>query len=185
MRSHSVTAAVVTVSDSCTQGRRVDLSGPAISELLAARGFAVVAKSIVPDDQEQIADALRRGCQNALLVVTTGGTGLAPRDVTPEATREVCDRILDGLAEVMRAEGRKETPFAALGRGICGSRGRCLIVNLPGSPRGAVTSLNALLPLIPHAIELLSGGPVSHSELDGSPHPRSDHPDSMNEAATH
>jgi molybdopterin adenylyltransferase len=185
MRPHQVTAAVVTVSDSCTQGRRVDLSGPAVAELLAANGFTVVEEAIVPDEHEQIADALRRCCESALLVVTTGGTGLAPRDVTPEATREVCDRVLDGLAEVMRAEGRKETPFAALGRGVCGSRGRCLIVNLPGSPRGAATSLKALLPLIPHAIELLGGGPVSHSEIEESSHPGPGQHSSTKEATTH
>lgn len=157
-------AAVVTVSDSCSEGRQVDLSGPAVAELLASSGFAVVAQTLVADVQGMIEDVLRREAERALLVVTTGGTGVAPRDVTPEATRAVCDRVLDGMAEVMRAEGRRETPFAALGRGICGSRGRCLIVNLPGSPRGAVTSLKAVLPLIPHAIALLGGEAVSHSD---------------------
>ncbi|HEY0795127.1 MAG TPA: MogA/MoaB family molybdenum cofactor biosynthesis protein [Acidisarcina sp.] len=181
MRPHHITAAVVTVSDSCSAGRRVDISGPAVAELLAASGFDVVETLTVPDVQSTIADRLRRRSETALLVVTTGGTGLAPRDVTPEATREVCDRILDGLAEVMRAEGRKETPFAALGRGLCGSRGRCLIVNLPGSPRGALTSLKVLLPLIPHAISLLTGGDVSHSHPGEPDHQQ---PDSTTEAAT-
>ena len=159
-----LTVAVITVSDSCSEGRQVDLSGPAVADLLRSSGFAVVAQTLVADEQREIEDVLRTYAQRTLLVVTTGGTGLAPRDVTPEATRAVCERVLDGMAEVMRAEGRKETAFAALGRGICGSRGRCLIVNLPGSPRGAVTSLKSVLPLIPHAIALLGGEAVSHSE---------------------
>ncbi|HEY0758865.1 MAG TPA: MogA/MoaB family molybdenum cofactor biosynthesis protein [Acidisarcina sp.] len=156
-------AALITVSDSSFAGERVDLSGPAVAKLLIAEGFLLVEQSLVPDEQEAISRALLRSAEGARLVVTTGGTGLAPRDVTPEATRQVCDRVLHGLAELMRAEGRRETPFAALGRGVCGSRGATLIVNLPGSPRGAVSSLKTLLPLIPHALALLAGEPVTHS----------------------
>jgi molybdopterin adenylyltransferase len=151
------TAAVITVSDSCFAGSRQDLSGPAVMELLATSGFAVIRQLIVPDEQSSIEDALRKCCDEADLVFTTGGTGVALRDVTPEATRKVCDRLLDGMAEVMRAEGRRETPYAALSRAICGTRGKSLIVNLPGSPRGAATSLRAVLPLLAHALGLLAG----------------------------
>jgi molybdopterin adenylyltransferase len=150
-------AAVITVSDSCFAGTRQDLSGPAVTELLAAHGFVTVCKLTVPDEQPAIENALRSCCSEAELIVTTGGTGVAPRDVTPEATQKMCDRLLDGLAEVMRLEGRKETPFAALSRAVCGIRGQSLIVNLPGSPRGAATSLLAILPLLSHALGLLAG----------------------------
>ncbi|HZU10879.1 MAG TPA: MogA/MoaB family molybdenum cofactor biosynthesis protein [Pseudacidobacterium sp.] len=151
------TAAVITVSDSCFEGTRQDLSGPAVTELLTANGFTVVRQLIVADVRSSIEDALRTCCDEAALVITTGGTGVAPRDVTPEATRNVCERLLDGMAEVMRAEGRRETPYAALSRAICGTRGQSLIVNLPGSPRGATTSLRAVLPLLAHALGLLAG----------------------------
>lgn len=131
-------------------------------ELLDAAGAAAVVTETLPDEVERIAAALRRHAANAGLIVTTGGTGLAARDVTPEATRMVCDRLVDGLAERMRAEGLRETPLAALSRGVCGTVANAdgsvtLIVNLPGSPRGAVTSLAAILPLLPHALDLLAG----------------------------
>ncbi|HEX3437081.1 MAG TPA: MogA/MoaB family molybdenum cofactor biosynthesis protein [Pseudacidobacterium sp.] len=159
------TAAVITVSDSCFAGTRSDLSGPAVADLLAANDFEVVRRLTVSDEQSAIEDALRRCCQGASLVVTTGGTGIAPRDVTPEATRNVCERMLDGLDEVMRAEGRKETPYASLSRAVCGTLGQSLIVNLPGSPRGAVTSLRAVLPLLPHALGLLAGTETQHRQI--------------------
>ncbi|HEX3469655.1 MAG TPA: MogA/MoaB family molybdenum cofactor biosynthesis protein [Silvibacterium sp.] len=157
-------ATVITVSDSCSRGEREDLSGPAVARELEAHGFDVQMRVLVPDERKAIEDALREAAKQAGLVVTTGGTGIAPRDVTPEATRAVCDRLLDGVAEAIRAEGRRETRFAALGRGVCGTMqsgkndgGGTLVLNLPGSPRGAVTSLKAVLPLLEHAVELLAG----------------------------
>jgi molybdenum cofactor synthesis domain-containing protein len=155
--SDTPTAAVVTVSDSCARGEREDLSGPAVAQLLQKLHFQVVTKEVVPDDVFQIQNLLIRLAREVRLVVTTGGTGIASRDVTPEATVAVCDRLVDGVAERMRAEGLKKTPFAALSRGTCGVRGQALILNLPGSPAGAVDSLEAVAGLIPHAIELLSG----------------------------
>jgi molybdenum cofactor synthesis domain-containing protein len=148
---------VVTVSDSCARGKREDLSGPAVAQLLENLHFQIVTREIVPDDPIPIQNLLIRLAREVRLVVTTGGTGIAPRDVTPEATIAVCDRLLDGVAERMRSEGTKRTPFAALSRGVCGVRGCALILNLPGSPSGAVESLQAVVGLIPHALELLSG----------------------------
>jgi molybdenum cofactor synthesis domain-containing protein len=164
-------AAVITVSDSSYEGRRVDGSGPAVARRLADSGFPVVSQVVVPDEQAAIEEALRSCAGKAELVVTTGGTGIAPRDVTPEATRNVCDRLLDGVPELMRAAGREETIYASLSRALCGTLGQSLILNLPGSPRGAVTSLNAVLPLISHALTLLKGDsrhPEPESKSDES-----------------
>jgi len=152
-----LTAAVVTVSDSCARGERNDLSGPAVAQLLHQLHFSVTATEVVADDPIPIQEVLIRLAREVQLVVTTGGTGIAARDVTPEATMAVCDRLLDGVAERMRSEGARKTPFAALSRGVCGVRGRALILNLPGSPTGAVESLQAVAGLIPHAIDLLIG----------------------------
>lgn len=150
-------ALVITVSDSCFQGLRIDRSGPAIVLRLQQVGFSVEENTVVPDDAARIASEIRRQAARAPLVVTAGGTGIALRDVTPEATRQVCDRILDGFGEHMRREGLKETPLAPMSRAVSGTLGATLIVNVPGSPRAAVTSLESVLPLIQHALVLLSG----------------------------
>jgi len=152
-----LTAAVVTVSDSCSRGEREDLSGPAVAQLLQRLGFSVTVRQVAPDELIQIQNILIRLAREVRLVVTTGGTGIAARDVTPEATTAVCDRVVDGMAERMRSEGLKKTLFAVLSRGVCGVRGRALIVNLPGNPVGAVESLEAVADLLPHAIALLEG----------------------------
>ncbi len=153
----NLTAAVITVSDSCSRGERVDLSGSAVADILTKSGFRVVATQIVQDDSMQIQNAILHFAPKVQLVVTTGGTGIAPRDVTPEATEAICDRLIDGIADRMRLEGGKKTPFAALGRGLCGVYEKTLILNLPGSPAGAVESLGAVIELIPHALNLLDG----------------------------
>ena len=157
MADPPIPAAVVTVSDSCSRGEREDRSGPAVSQLIEKLHFSVVAREIVPDDSIKIQNVLIRLAREVRFIVTTGGTGIAARDVTPEATAAVCDRIVPGMSERMRSEGVKKTPFAALSRAVCGIRGKALILNLPGSPAGAVESLEAVAELIPHAIDLLSG----------------------------
>jgi len=154
---NSFSAAVLTVSDSTATGKRKDLSGPAVAAALTAAGFAVTAAEVVSDDQSQIEAVLRRLSQNVKLIVTTGGTGIAERDVTPEATRAVCEKVVEGIAEHMRYEGSKKTPLAALSRGICGLRGKVLILNVPGSPTAAVESLNSVIGILPHALDLLAG----------------------------
>jgi molybdopterin adenylyltransferase len=164
-------AAVITVSDSCARGLREDISGPAVVRVLRAEGFETVATAIVPDEQQAIEDALRTAAAQVRLVVTTGGTGIAARDVTPEATRAVCDRLLEGVGELMRSEGRRDTPLAVLSRGVCGTLGTSVILNVPGSPAGATSSLRAALPVLPHALELLAG----KTEHDPKRNARADH----------
>jgi molybdopterin adenylyltransferase len=154
-----LTAAVLTVSDSSARGERADLGGPAVVVALEKKKFRIVAREIIPDEESAIRDALIRLSAQARFVVTTGGTGVAPRDVTPEATRAVCDRLIEGVSERMRSEGVKSTKFAALSRALCGVRGQSVILNLPGKPAGAVESLEAVADLIPHILQLLSGNP--------------------------
>jgi molybdopterin adenylyltransferase len=154
---------VITVSDGCARGEREDLSGPALARTLDANGFHTVSHTTVPDERERIEDAIRTAAGVARLVVTTGGTGIGPRDVTPEATRAVCDRLLEGVAELMRAEGRRDTPMASLSRALCGTMQTTLVLNVPGSPAGAVGSLQAALPVLPHALDLLEGR-TEHSD---------------------
>ena len=163
LRQGGDSAAVLTISDSCSRGERADLSGPAVAAALSQHNFQVISRTVVPDDQPTIQKTLLELSAKARLVVTTGGTGIAPRDVTPEATRAVCDKLLDGVAERMRLEGAKKTRFAALSRGLCGVRGTSLILNLPGSPSGAVESLQAVIELLPHALALVEGN-TRHGE---------------------
>ncbi|MBL8206247.1 MAG: MogA/MoaB family molybdenum cofactor biosynthesis protein [Blastocatellia bacterium] len=156
--SKPIRAVVLTISDSAARGARKDLSGPAVVAELQTINVEMVATEIIADERAQIAERLcfyaDRG--SAGLIVTTGGTGLSPRDLTPEATRDVIEREAPGLAELMRAESLKITPLAALSRAVCGTRGKCLIVNLPGSVRGARENLAAITRLLPHAISLLA-----------------------------
>jgi molybdenum cofactor synthesis domain-containing protein len=152
-------AAVLTVSDGVSAGTREDVSGPAVAELLGREGYEVL-RSVVPDEADQIRKAIVDLARECALVVTTGGTGFGPRDVTPEATRAVIEREAPGLAEAMRAAGRSSTPFADLSRGIAGTLGTALVINLPGSPQGATESIEAVLEIIPHALEHLGGDTV-------------------------
>ena len=152
-----MTAAVLTVSDSVALGSRVDASGPAVAAALEQAGFTVAAREMVPDERPVIEAALRRLAAKVELVATTGGTGVAERDVTPEATRAICQRLVEGVAERMRSEGARKTPLAALSRGLCGVCGKALILNLPGSPAAATDSLAAVIGILPHALELLRG----------------------------
>jgi molybdopterin adenylyltransferase len=162
--SGGFTAVVVTASDGVSTGHRRDGSGAAVEEVLVDAGFTVTRREVVPDDRGRIATLLRDLADggDTDLVAITGGTGFGPRDVTPEATADVIDRPAPGLAEAMRAAGRAVTPMADLSRGVCGVRGRTLVVDLPGSPKGATESLTAIIGLLPHALQLLAGDTRHH-----------------------
>ncbi len=151
--------AVVTVSDSAFAGKRADASGPAVKARLEQLGWPVRSVEVVPDELPAISQRLSAVADagQVCAIFTTGGTGVAARDVTPEATRAVIDREIPGIGELMRATGRNSTPFATLSRAIAGIRGQVLIVNLPGSPRGAIESLDAIVEVVPHLLKLLSG----------------------------
>lgn len=154
-----IDAAVLTISDTVSAGTRADRSGPAVRERLEQLGWRVSVIETIPDEAPEISRRLATladGGQVAA-IFTTGGTGLAPRDVTPEATRAVVEREIPGFGELMRSKGRASTPLASLSRSMAGTRGRVLVVNLPGSPRGAVESLDAIVELVPHVLELLRG----------------------------
>ena len=155
-----IRVAILTVSDSCAQGTREDISGPTIQEMLPRKLFEMSEKRILPDDREAVAAELRRLADGEAvdLILTTGGTGLGPRDVTPEATISVCERMVPGFGEVMRIQGLTLTANAVLSRAVAGIRGRTLIINLPGSVKAVRECLGLILNFLPHAVEMLRGG---------------------------
>lgn len=154
---------ILTISDKGSRGEREDLSGAAIREMVATLGSRVVGYEIIPDERELISHKLLEWCAEGLdLILTTGGTGLGPRDVTPEATREVIEREVPGMAEAMRVQSLGATPLAMLSRAVVGTRGKTLVVNLPGSPKGVRESLGVLLPVLPHALDILAGEVGEH-----------------------
>jgi len=158
-----VKAAVITVSDGVSEGTREDESGDLLASLLTEDGYEV-ERRVVSDDRDAIADAIAELAEEVALVLTTGGTGLGPRDVTPEATREVIERDAPGIAEALRADSLAKTPHALLSRGVAGVRGRALVVNLPGSPGGCRDGFAVLRPALEHALSLLAGEPTGHKQ---------------------
>ena len=156
---------ILTLSDRSANGERADASGPALAELVRAQSWSITKQAILPDDEAAIRATLIEWADRGQVdvILTTGGTGFAPRDITPEATRAVIQRDTPGLVESMRAESLKKTPHAMLSRAVAGIRGRTLIVNLPGSPKGALENLQTILPVLPHAIQLLTNDPNSEA----------------------
>jgi molybdopterin adenylyltransferase len=154
-----IKVAILTISDSCSKGQREDISGQTIKEALLSDKFEISDYKVVADQQKSISDELIRFADQAGvdIVLTTGGTGFGPRDVTPEATVNVCQKMAPGLAEAMRSEGLKKTKNAMLSRGVAGIRGNMLIINLPGSPKGVKESLEAILDVLPHAVDMMHG----------------------------
>ncbi len=168
----TITAAVVTVSDKGYAGEREDVSGPLLADLLHKMGVEVVSQAIVPDEQfdiKRVLTALSDEMQ-VDLIVTTGGTGLTPRDITPEATGAIIERKVPGLAEVLRFDGYRKTPFAVLSRGVAGTRGGTLIINLPGNPKAVREGMETLAPILPHAIKMLRGVDTEHKHTKGAHH---------------
>ncbi|MBZ5644033.1 MAG: MogA/MoaB family molybdenum cofactor biosynthesis protein [Acidobacteriia bacterium] len=151
--------AVITISDSVSQGVRADGSGPAVSARCRELGWEIVSETVIPDDPAFVRDRLTTLADGGVveLILTTGGTGIGPRDSTPEATTQACEKLIPGIPEVMRVYGREKNLRAVLSRAVAGVRGTTLIVNLPGSPRGATESLDAVAELLPHALEVLRG----------------------------
>ena len=156
-------AAVLTVSDGVAEGTREDESGSLLAALLGEEGYEV-ERRVVPDDRDAIAEAIAELAEDASVVLTTGGTGLGPRDVTPEATGDVLERVAPGIAEALRADSLAKTPHALLSRGLAGVRGQALVVNLPGSPGGCRDGFEVLRPALKHAVELLAGEPTAHRQ---------------------
>lgn len=156
---------ILTLSDRSSRGERADASGPALSNLIQAEGWSVVRQELLPDDESAIREILLTWADSGEMdvILTTGGTGFAPRDVTPEATRAVIEREAPGLAEAMRAASLKITPHAMLSRILAGIRKKALIINLPGSPKGAVENLQVVVPVLPHAVQLLRDDPASET----------------------
>ncbi|HVG33786.1 MAG TPA: MogA/MoaB family molybdenum cofactor biosynthesis protein [Pyrinomonadaceae bacterium] len=165
-----IKAVVLTVSDRCARGEQEDVSGAVLAELLVETGVQVVAREILSDDLEPLAAKLRHYAArtDVNLIVTTGGTGLAPRDNTPEATRAVIEREAPGLSEAMRIQTLADTPLAMISRGVCGTRSNTLIINLPGSPKGVRQSFAVIRPVLNHAVAILAG--ATHGEAQGSEH---------------
>jgi len=160
---------ILTISDKGWRGQRYDESGQTVSERLSSQDSCVAKYEVVPDEKDVIASKLTEWADEGSIdvILTTGGTGLGPRDVTPEATLAVVDRVVPGLTEAMRAETFSKTPFAILSRAVAGIRGRCLIINLPGSPKAVQECLEVVLPVIPHAVEIIKGEVTEHKAAEG------------------